>query len=71
MNIPEEHLRAVCKIGEGNKCCRYIGFSDGWACLKHSSLKETLDARVWSKTMNARGDNCDGNCATANKENVK
>ena len=60
MNIPVEHLEEVCKIGQGNKCCRYIGLSNGWACLKHSSLKDALDARVRSKAITAQGDNCDG-----------
>jgi hypothetical protein len=60
MKISNEHLKEVCKIGQGKACCRYIGLSDGWACLKHSSLKDTLDARVRSKTMTAQGDNCEG-----------
>lgn len=68
MNIPELHLREVCKIGEGGETCRYIGLSDGFTCLKHSSLKETLDSQVKRNAITAQGDNCDGPKDTINSD---
>ena len=60
MKISEEHLREVCKIGQGKACCRYMGVSDRFECLKHSSVKDALDSRARNNTMTAQGDNCDG-----------
>jgi hypothetical protein len=51
----------ICKVGKGHACCRYLTMaSDGWSCEKHTSLRETIDRRVLSRQMVARGDNCDG-----------
>ena len=59
--ISNEHLREVCRIGQGNDCCRYlICGKNGFQCSKHSNLKSHLDAMVTSTKMTAQGDNCDG-----------
>ena len=56
-----EYVKAVCKIGQGHACCRYLTMgAGGWSCEKRSSLKAALDARVLAETMTARGDNCEG-----------
>lgn len=61
MKIPNEHLKEVCKIGQGKECCRYLTCGpQGFQCAKCSSLKYQLDGRVWSSTIVAQGDNCDG-----------
>jgi hypothetical protein len=61
MKVPDELLKNICKIGQGDKCCRFLACgSDGFECLKHTSLAATLNARVVAGTMNAIGDNCDG-----------
>jgi len=53
MKITEEHLKKICRIGQGNKCCRYITVGPkGFACVKHT--------RVRNNDMVAQGDNCDG-----------
>lgn len=58
-NIPEEILKNICKIGEGKDCCRYIIYSsNGFECVKHTSLKKTIDDKV--SFMVAQGDNCKG-----------
>jgi len=58
--MTEQYVEATCKPGSEN-CCRYLAMgSNGWECLKCSSLKETLDERVAKRTMNAKGDNCEG-----------
>ena len=58
--IPKDHLHDVCKIGKGNKCCRYItAGKDGICCEKlNPEYKKMFDARVG--VMVAKGDNCEG-----------
>ena len=55
------HLREVCRIGQGASCCRYLMMgAQGWECAKGGSLQVTLDERVAASSMTARGDNCAG-----------
>lgn len=56
-----EHVKNVCKIGQGNKCCRYLVMgAEGFECAKGTSLQVHLDARVYNNTITAQGDNCEG-----------
>lgn len=56
-----EHVRNVCKIGQGNECCRYMVLgTQGFECVKNTDMKAYLDARVAMETMVARADNCPG-----------
>jgi len=60
-----EILTNVCKIGQGHDCCRYLMVgAGGFECAKHGSLQALLDSRVATKTIVARGDNCDGKTNT-------
>lgn len=54
------HIFDVCKIGQDEKCCRYlVAGSGGFECAKDEiGLKNTIDLRV--ETMNAKSDNCVG-----------
>ena len=56
------YVKDVCKIGQGNDCCRYLVMAPtGFECAKLDlSLKLTLDQRVRIGSMNAKGDNCPG-----------
>ena len=57
--VPAEHVRAICKIGQGAECCRFlVTFELGFECAKYSDLHDTIQSRVAS--MTAKGDNCDG-----------
>lgn len=60
--IPEgREVYDVCKIGQGADCCRYLACgADGFECLKHTGLKDTVDRRAKRRTMNALSDNCEG-----------
>lgn len=53
------YVTDVCKIGQGNDCCRYlVAGVAGFQCVKLTSMKSVLDAR--GTTMTAQGDNCEG-----------
>ena len=60
--IEEKHLKKICLIGHGKKCCRYIGLTgNGFECLKEDiAMKIILDKRVENNSMVAQGDNCSG-----------
>lgn len=60
MEISLEHVKKICKIGYGDKCCRYLSCGKEFECLKHTYIKCILDERVKNKTINAKGDNCEG-----------
>ena len=56
-----DNVKNICKIGQGHDCCRYLTMGpEGFCCEKKGSLKKLLDERVELKTINARGDNCEG-----------
>lgn len=54
----DKYVKDVCKMGQGNDCCRYLVMGKGWECAKETSMKELLDRRV--SQMTAKGDNCKG-----------
>lgn len=59
--IPKAHLSAVCKIGQKEQTCRYIGLSKiGHVCMKHSPMKNQLENMAKEENMVARSDNCEG-----------
>lgn len=54
-------VKDTCKIGQGHDCCRYLLMgAKGFECAKLSKTGALLDSRVADKSMNARGNNCDG-----------
>lgn len=69
-----EHVKEVCKIGQGKECCRYLVLGPGgFECAKIDkgfvaalngevapTVKMLMDQRVAKGTMVARGDNCEG-----------
>jgi hypothetical protein len=59
--IPENHLREVCRLGEGSGACVYLGIGrGGWQCLKLTGLRNRIDSMRLKGEMTAAGDNCDG-----------
>jgi len=59
--IPKAHLERVCKKGEGQETCRYIGLGpEGFVCVKNTKLARFLDERVANDQLKAQGDNCNG-----------
>jgi hypothetical protein len=58
-DFTDEYRKAVCRLGEGAACCRYLTMGGGgWGCAKRSPMREAIDRRA--DTMGAKGDNCDG-----------
>jgi len=56
-----EHVKNVCRIGQGNACCCYMVIgAQGFECVKNTQMNGYLDSRVAMETMVARGDNCEG-----------
>jgi len=67
--IDFEYAKAVCKMGQGAECCRYLTMgAQSWSCQKFAYHHLTLDRRVWrtqmgiagEESINAQGDNCAG-----------
>ena len=66
--INDEKLKAVCKIGHGASCCRYLTCgAKGFECAKNTPIGKLLDNRAKAGTMTAQGDNCDGHGQVKNK----
>lgn len=52
--IMSSQIEEVCKIGQGNDCCRYLVVGpNGFECAKHTALKRYLDTRVTNKLITA------------------
>lgn len=59
--VDTDYAKTVCKIGQGEKCCRYLVMSPkGWSCEKLTTTAMTLDDRVQQGKMVSAGDNCEG-----------
>jgi len=44
MEIPRKYINETCRIGQLDKCCRYLTCgSEGFSCEKHSEFKNILD----------------------------
>jgi hypothetical protein len=58
--LTEEVLKNVCKLGQGEQCCRYIvSGKSGLTCAKlNPSVRAAIDGAA--HRMKAKGDNCDG-----------
>ena len=58
-----DYVTQVCKIGLGNKCCRYLmAGRNGFECALITSpgLVKKLDRRAEAKSMVAIAKNCNG-----------
>lgn len=59
MSLTKEHVEQVCKVGQREKCCRYLLCDiNGFECGKTGPLKGVIDSRVMY--MSAQADNCEG-----------
>jgi len=61
MVIEDKKVTEVCKLGQGEKVCRYLGFGQGhWQCLLGTPYQKVIDERVLQGEMKAKGINCAG-----------
>jgi len=60
--IEDNHLKNVCKISQGVKCCRYlVAGINGFECFKMiPNAKKLIDEQVKNRSDFPKGDNCDG-----------
>lgn len=59
--LPEEHLKEICKLGQGSLACRFLIFDCQTLqceCAKGTSLENTVNER--KEKMRCRGNNCSG-----------
>jgi hypothetical protein len=62
MPLSPSVVQDICKMGQGNNCCRYLIVDPGigFTCAKLTSLRVTIDIRANNNQMTAISDNCDG-----------
>lgn len=58
--IPDDRLKGVCKSGQGEATCSFIGCGGEYICLKGTEMEGTIKRRRAERTMRALGDNCSG-----------
>jgi hypothetical protein len=58
----KEHLNAICKIGQGAACCKYLwAGGKGFECMKVDEGSKKIIDENWAKVHHvAQGDNCGG-----------
>lgn len=55
------YVETVCKMGQGEACCRYLIVHNGLQCAKlDPGLSAMILARVLEGTFKSKGDNCEG-----------
>lgn len=57
-----EHVKNVCKIGQGADCCKYlVAGGKGFECMKTElANKKAIDDNWFWFPHVAQGDNCEG-----------
>lgn len=61
VGMDDNQVHKVCRIGQGAKCCSYLGANDkGIMCLKGSKYQQEIFQRRMAGEMKAMGDNCSG-----------
>lgn len=56
-----EHVKNVCKIGQGSNCCKYlVAGGQGFQCMKVNPENKKLVEDNWDDTKSAQSDNCKG-----------
>jgi len=61
--LTEDHIKEVCKRGQGEDCCRYLTMSPEFSCVRINGdmgIAHTLDDRVRENNISAKAINCGG-----------
>lgn len=60
MDFDKDYVEEICKLGT-EECCAYLVCgANGFMCAKQGPLRFQIDLRLAEGSMNAIGDNCDG-----------
>lgn len=56
--LDDEEIERKCHVGEGARCCRFLGVvpGDGWSCLYVTPLRSSIEMRA--SKMNAKSGPC-------------
>jgi len=62
MNLSEQHVKEICKIGQGIEACCYLIMcgTKGFECAKGTILARSFRLKREAKSISAQGDNCSG-----------
>ncbi len=61
MKVSKDHAKIICRLGELEKCCSYLGAGkEGLLCLKDTPFREMIIDKREAGTMGSKGDNCQG-----------
>lgn len=57
-----DYIEHVCKIGQREKCCKYLVVDpEGFACMKANPANKAVIDKAWKENDHiAQGDNCRG-----------
>lgn len=71
MILTSDHIKNVCKIGQGELTCSYLLMgADGYRCCKGTEIENIILQRLAAGTMKSKGDNCEGTTGAVKYENV-
>jgi len=62
LNEDYDHIKNVCKLGKGVKCCKYlVGGAKGLECMRIDEANKKVIDDNWNQVEHiAQGDNCRG-----------
>jgi hypothetical protein len=58
--IPMGYAKGTCLLGQGERCCAFLGFGTEFLCFKGTEVEAEIRRRLEAGTMTAKGDNCRG-----------
>jgi len=70
MPFTPRHVKEVCKLGQGGTTCAFIMMGGDVQCAKGTGIEDSIRERLAQGTMNAKGDNCDGETGSVQMNEV-
>lgn len=59
--IQKLYVKETCKLGQGSDCCAYLVMgTEGFECVKGTTLAYQIELNLAEGSWNAKGDNCAG-----------
>jgi len=64
VQLDNEEVRSICKLGQGQKCCAFLVMGSGFECVRMDpSISRTIFNRLENNSINARGEGGWEGCA--------